>query len=388
MKYFSMGLAVILLPTASMAQFSDSRNRAMGGTGVASSHYAAAGFINPALLTRYNSGDRFAVIFPSFGVGVTDKDGLVDAIDEFQQQVDRVQTALNNATATQQMRDDLADSLNNLGGRTAAVDLSAGLSVAFPSKGFAWSFIASSYGEGVVGVQIDPTDDAKIRTATNAAVLDTIQSEGRVLGGGITEIGFAFATELAPGLSIGVTPKAQRIDTYNYAIDVNNFDEDDYDNSRFRQDQTEFNVDLGAAFRASDLITVGLSVRNALSHDVKTAVIAGSQFTRTVEPRITLGAAVDAGFGLFTADVDVVDFDRIKEIANDESQFVRAGVEFGWKQIAQLRLGIQHDFEDTIEDLFTAGIGISPLNTVHIDVSGHYGSGDTYGGMVQLWFTF
>ena len=36
----------------------------MGGTGVASSHYTSAAFINPALLTHFGESDDFGFIFP------------------------------------------------------------------------------------------------------------------------------------------------------------------------------------------------------------------------------------------------------------------------------------------------------------------------------------
>ena len=79
------------------------------------------------------------------------------------------------------------------------------------------------------------------------------------------------------------------------------------------------------------------------------------------------------------ADIDVVEIERFKGF-NDESRFVNFGLEFDTLGWLQLRAGYQNDLEDTVEDLFSAGLGISPFNTVHIDLSGVYGEGDTYGG--------
>ncbi|HIB1651878.1 TPA: conjugal transfer protein TraF, partial [Salmonella enterica subsp. enterica serovar Muenchen] len=42
----------------------EARNDAMGGTGVASSHYGAAPLANPALLTKHNGSDDFSLILP------------------------------------------------------------------------------------------------------------------------------------------------------------------------------------------------------------------------------------------------------------------------------------------------------------------------------------
>ena len=47
--------ASLLLASVVHAQYYEARNSAMGGTGVASSHYLAAGWANPALLTRHGA---------------------------------------------------------------------------------------------------------------------------------------------------------------------------------------------------------------------------------------------------------------------------------------------------------------------------------------------
>ncbi|KJH01276.1 conjugal transfer protein TraF, partial [Escherichia coli] len=37
---------------------------------------------------------------------------------------------------------------------------------------------------------------------------------------------------------------------------------------------------------------------------------------------------------------------------------------------------------------FTAGVGISPFDVVHLDVAGLIGTDNTYGAVAQLQFTF
>lgn len=364
----------------------------MGGTGVASARYTSAGFMNPALLTMFNSGDHFGFILPSVGVGAADEDGLIDAIENFQDEVDRVQA--NPAALTPQDLTRLADNLSSLGGKRATIGLGGAASFAIPSKTFAWGLFAHSWVEGQVGINIDPNDDNSIRTATPANVvsrLDNLDSEGRILGTNITEVGIAMATEVAVGgmgiLSVGVMPKLQRIETYNYSINVNTFEDSDFTDSQFREDTTEVNLDLGVALRPIPPITIGLVARNVIEHETDTVVTAGQRFTHILERELTLGAAW-SGMGLtVAADVDLIDVDRFKNIV-DESQFVRAGVEytlFGWMQA---RLGVQHDFEDTVDDLFTGGLGLSPFDTVHVDITGTWDGDKGYGAMAQFWFTF
>ena len=65
-KYISRTLiaSVVLFSFNAMAATSyfEARNDAMGGTGVASSHYGVAPLANPALLTKHNSHDDFSLL--------------------------------------------------------------------------------------------------------------------------------------------------------------------------------------------------------------------------------------------------------------------------------------------------------------------------------------
>ena len=56
--------------------------------------------------------------------------------------------------------------------------------------------------------------------------------------------------------------------------------------------------------------------------------------------------------------------------------------------ITQLRAGVQHDLEDTIDTTFSAGLGLSPFDVVHIDIAGSTSGSDSYGAVLQLSFTF
>ena len=57
---------------AAATSYFEARNDAMGGTGVASSHYGVAPLANPALLTKHNSNDDFSLLLPSVGAQVAD----------------------------------------------------------------------------------------------------------------------------------------------------------------------------------------------------------------------------------------------------------------------------------------------------------------------------
>lgn len=62
--------------------WTEARGDAMGGTGVASAHYGSGVLINPALLAKSKEEDDVAIIFPSVGAQISDKDNLQDKINE------------------------------------------------------------------------------------------------------------------------------------------------------------------------------------------------------------------------------------------------------------------------------------------------------------------
>ncbi|MGA1525987.1 MAG: conjugal transfer protein TraF, partial [Planctomycetota bacterium] len=59
-------VAAVLSSGETHAQYFEARNAAMGGVGVASSDYLAAGWANPALLTRRGESDDFGILLPAF----------------------------------------------------------------------------------------------------------------------------------------------------------------------------------------------------------------------------------------------------------------------------------------------------------------------------------
>lgn len=74
----SFSVLIALSGTAhSATTYMEARNDAMGGTGVASSHYGTAALANPALLTHFGASDDFSLILPSVGAQVPDLPAMV-----------------------------------------------------------------------------------------------------------------------------------------------------------------------------------------------------------------------------------------------------------------------------------------------------------------------
>ncbi len=391
-RSIALPAASLLLASVVQAQYYEARNSAMGGTGVASSHYLAAGWANPALLTRHRESDTFGFILPTIGATAFDKDGLIDDIDDFVDEFDRIEAA---GTATTDDINSLADRLESLDGRQVTGTLGVGFVVGAPSRDLGWSLHARTYADLQSFVDVDPADVAAIRGLTAGSVtLPTLNSEARVVGIAITEVGVSLATAFdiaGTTLSVGATPKLQRVDSYNYGVRADNFDQNNFDDSQYRDDTQQFNLDLGAAWQPGMGLTFGATVRNMIDKSYRTVNTLGESFTYDVNPTAALGASWTTGILTLAADVDLVSAERFEDsplLDKDNVQLAHLGAEIDLFSWLQLRGGYQTDFENTLDDAYSAGLGISPFDVFHLDVAGTYIDENSYGGVVQMGFTF
>jgi hypothetical protein len=401
---YSIGLAfltVVSIPSTTFAQgYFEARNAAMGGTGVASSRYKAAGFANPALLTRAGESDDFGMLLPTVGAFADDETGLADDLSNFTDEFDRIDALLSGGGAvTQNDLDSLAGSLDALSGRELAADAGVGLAFSMPSDGFAWSLHLRSYVDVTSFAIIDPADVTAIQGALGNPNLPTLNSEGRALGIATTEIGFSMARQFELGgmpLSIGVTPKYQRVDSINYGVSVDSYDDSDFNADEYMADEGNVNFDFGAALETSGGFAFGLMVRDVLSYEYDSVQTLGDAFTYEIGPVATVGASWTNDWCTLAADVDLNSRERIVEGAggiagiglDDDTQFWHVGGEFDLAKWFQLRAGYRGDLEDTMEDAITAGFGLSPWDVFHIEVAGLYVDADSLGVVAQLSFTF
>ncbi len=391
-KIAFLPVMLVLLTSSAFSQFVGPRNSAMGGIGVATSDFLNAGFVNPALLTQYDraSDDDWGLLLPAIDIYAADEDELIDATENFADTFDLIdeQIDLGN-NPTQPELDALAASLDDLDNKTAVLDFGAGFSIGIPSK----SFGAAVLVRGNVGLEarpiIDPADVAAIQGALGAPDLPTLSSEFTVLAAGMTEIGLALAREFEFGgraVSIGLTPKMQTLEVFNYAVAMDDADdiEDDFDADIYSDDDMFFNVDLGATMDLTESVRVGAVVRNLMENSVMTPLINGREYTYTVEPEATVGVAWHSGPIVLGVDYDVTSRSTFDE--REGSRFARAGVEFGAKW-AQLRVGVSTDLEDVHEDLLTGGIGLAPFGVLHVDLGGAVGD-NAYAANLGISLTF
>jgi hypothetical protein len=399
MKNVLFGWALSLLSTTALAapQGSGARNMAMGGVGVASSHHSAAGFTNPALLSHFASTDDISLVAPFFEGVVADGDQLLDGVERFQNTLTEIQTLLEmgdpaSILEADALRPVLAQDLLSLDGRALDGGLSTGLSVSLPSDGFALAVVVRGYVDGQAFPIIDPADVAIITDPFGTPTdLDNLGSEAVVLAAGVQEVGLTVSHKFevrGRPLSVGITPKVQRVETFNYAVSLQSFDNtaalDDFTDGIYRQDETNVNIDLGVAFEPIPFLTVGLAAQDLVGRKIDTVVTGGRSFSYELGPRLIGGVAFRSAFFTVALDADLLKkarFDRA-----DDTRAIRAGAEFdafGWLKV---RAGISHDLEDTRADLFSAGVGLAPFRVFNLDLVGVLGE-DSAGGGLQISIT-
>jgi hypothetical protein len=398
-------LTIVLFLCATLpasAEVFSARSAAMGGTGVASSEFDAAAGSNGALLTRFDETDDIALILPFVGAEISDKDEVIDTLDDVVDLYDDLEFNINNGNNTNALENalDITNKLSDISGEPLRVNAAVLIGVAIPSKTLGIAFDIRSSAEGGVIAEYAETDALVLAAAIladDASLLDLTRSSGVALGAAVTEVTMTLATEFSTGekstLAVSVTPKYQRVDTVLYAFTVQDFESNDiYDNSN---NSANFNFDVGLAYSAGEHWVLGFRARNLISEDYDTETIElgdPARFTdRTfsgtyqIEPTAVAGVAYNLNWFTATIEGDLVKVKGFKRL--DETQFVRAGAEFNIAQWVQFRAGYRYDIEDVRANVYTAGLGFSPWDVFHFDIAATYGEDDTYGAALDLRWT-
>ena len=411
--------------------WAEARNDAMGGPGVASASYGSVAFINPALLAKAKPEDNVTVILPTVGARITDEDNLRDEIDDISNKIDYYKDIVNNLTLRevllnpvstvdqfQSAAKDLADSLDYLEGKTASANAGAGIAVTIPNDVLSVAFVTKGYAHARVNSNIDQDDITYLRNIQNSDTVATGVALGAILspnGSGeitknlnstasgraaiITDFGIAMAHQFDVGgvpLSVGVTPKLQKSWIYNYTTSIYDYDKNQWNNSKYRKDDTGFNIDVGLAADLTDNVTVGLSGHNLVSRNIdtkdvsitngRTGEVKNYKDTYQISPLVTAGAAWHNDLLTLSADGDLTETKGFKSEKN--SQFVGVGAEVRPLSWLAVRAGYRADVKGDESNVFTGGVGFAPFNRVHVDLMGLVGENKTWGAGAQLSMTF
>lgn len=411
--------------------WAEARNDAMGGTGVASANYGSAALINPALLAKAKPEDDVTVILPSVGVQITDEDNLRDEINDISNKIDYYKDTVGNLNLNdillnpvgtiddfQMAAKDVADSLDFLKGKTASANAGAGIAVSIPNDVLSVAFVTKAFAHARVNSKIDQQDIDYLRGIQNSdavaagVAIDALTSpdgadeitknlnstaSGRAAI--VSDFGIALAHQFDVGgipLSVGVTPKLQKTWIYNYTTSIYDYDKDEWNNSRYRKDDTGFNIDVGMAADLTEHFTLGLSAQNLISRDIdtndvlitnnRTGEVTNYKDTYQISPLVTAGVAWQNDLLTLSADGDLTETKGFKSEKN--SQFVGVGAEVRPLNWLAVRAGYRADVKGDESNVFTGGVGFAPFNTVHVDLMGSVGENQTWGAGAQLSLTF
>ncbi|MEZ8234980.1 conjugal transfer protein TraF [Vibrio splendidus] len=374
-KLLAASIAFASLPLSAANYAIEARGDAMGGVGVVSANFLTAPFYNPALVAIYRRNDDMGMITPSFGGSYNDPNDMKSNIDSV---VDASNTA------------ELDAALNKLDGNQANVELGGVVAFALPNQFIAANLFAKAYTESFATPNVYTTgsDADKVELSTVEAVSI-----------GVAEVGLSLAkyqTFMGQHISFGITPKIQRIYTYNYVASVN-----DYDLSDVRENsngETAFNMDAGALWFFGPF-RVGVAATNLFSRDIETKDTSkrivsstdsskyndvGGKYTYQLEPVYTVGAGIVSDYFSFSVDYDLNETEKFTSFADNE-QMIRVGTEVDLLRQLKLRGGYYKNlaYSDS-EGTVTAGIGISPLNLFQLDLSANYTNENAMGASINF----
>ena len=409
-------LGVLVASLCAGSAMAETRTLSMGGAGVANGNYIQAGFLNPALMARFEERDNVSLVFPSFGFNAADEENLIYRIDAFQERYERLEDLLdsgsNDVGAIEAARDELKADFAEVKG-DVNLEASFYAQLAIPAHLISVGLFVNAQPTIFTGPHLDMGDLAVIENATNAADLDNLVSAGIVVGSMRTDLGVALAKnfEFAGNtLGVGVAPKMQRIDTFAYAATIQSFDEDEFDANDFTSDDSYFNVDVGLTYTMHNQ-SFRLVGNNLISQEVESApfysidvIINNIVYSNPTmpllyefKPEFVAGVGFRSKSFTLSADVDLTaqnylhmssESQRVLFGEEVKHQFARAGAEFDLWRTLQLRVGYRHDLEGTFDDMITAGLGFSPFGRIHINIMANYVSDRNLGAGAQLAFTF
>lgn len=224
---------------------------------------------------------------------------------------------------------------------------------------------------------------------TDAASSPELTSTAEVVAVGVTDIGLSFSREFEIAeqkIAFGITPKIQKIFTAHYGNELDNFDEVDSDViDESRKDYSAFNLDVGASYRFGEdgNWMVGTVVKNLLGGEYKYAdtlvepkdengVPNGVPYT-IKGGKVSLSPQVRGGIAYLSKYLNVAfDLDLLKNDSlayESATQYASLGAEldlWGW---FQLRGGYRTNLAASGLDSVSAGFGISPFDTLHLDLA-------------------
>ncbi|HDR2682619.1 TPA: conjugal transfer protein TraF [Enterobacter ludwigii] len=372
----------------------DARSSAMGGVGVASAHFGAAPLTNPALLATSREQDKISLIAPSIGAQASDPANLIDGFDDVTTAWDNLENALGSGNEAE-AAGKLADSVAGLAGEHANANLGLSMVLAVPDDELPVALSVNSWAKGharalVSQSDLDYLDDvAKGSIIPGKDDLDKLTSRAEGMAALVTEYGVTVAHPFTLGelpVGVGITPKIQRIETWNYNVAINNYDSSDLRDGNWQHQTMSANIDAGFFASVTPEWMVALSAQNLFENKVKTREINGYQPAFIIRPELTAGTAWNNEHVTLSADIDLTPVSNFQYV--DKNQYAAFGAELRAADWVQLRAGYRLDMRGNDRRVVTGGVGLSAGEAMQFDLTAMAGRDRTIGGVAQFTFHF
>lgn len=372
----------------------DARSTAMGGTGVASAHFGAAPLVNPALLATSRSQDTISLIAPSIGVQVSDSANLIDGFDDVKSAWDTLESALGTG-AEAEAAGKLGDIVSGLSGENAYANVGLAMVLAVPDDSLPIALSINTWGKGNARALVSQSDLDYLEGVANGSIipvkddLDKLTSRAEGMAALVTEYGVSIAHPFTVGdmsMGVGITPKIQRIETWNYNVAINNYDSSDLRDGNWQHQTMSANIDAGFFASPTPGWMVALSAQNLFENRVKTREVNGYQPAFVIRPQVTAGAAWQTGPVTLGADIDLTPVSHFQYV--DKNQYAAFGAEWRTADWIQLRAGYRLDMRGNDRRVVTGGVGLSAGDAMQFDLTAITGRDRTIGGVAQFTFFF
>jgi hypothetical protein len=374
-KTLVLAMAFISSSSIAASYTIEARGDAMGGVGVVSATYLTAPFYNPALTAIYRRNDDAGMLLPSVGGSYEDPDNIVDSFESIASLIDEATASSDPAVLAE-----LQTALEDLEGKELKSEIGGAIAVGIPNSFLSMTAFGKMYAETYVVGDIDTSDPDPLVNAANSSI--------NAVSVGVAEVGLTLAKYshyLGQHLALGVTPKIQRI--YTFVYNANFDDYSVFDVAENSTQETIFNLDVGAVWFYGPL-RVGLSGMNLIEREIETKSINGNTYQYQLKPQYTVGVGLVADYATISVDYDLKEESRYADF-EDNTQMIRIGGEIDVLRQLKLRAGYNKNLAyDGLDPTWTAGVGISPLGLIELDLAISYSSPDSKGAYVNFLSTF
>ncbi len=367
------------------SNLADARAIAMGGTGVAAADYLTSSFHNPALGAVYRNNDSFGVLLPGVGVHFSDSDDISGSVDDVVDMYDNALDVFESGSGDTGESKELSESLDKLdAAQPIQINIATGAAVAIPSTYVSINLFTDVYADIIASTDVPDKDGSYDASNPSDVATRFTDAEIQLAGVVVGEVGIALSKQfniLGQNISLGVSPKAQQYISYANYQTLSDFSITSFNKNQLSSSGTNF--DVGALWTAGPF-RLGVAVKDLISRDIETSE---DSLTYEIRPKMTVGGAFVTPYFVASVDADLTEEPRFTGI-DDDTQYIRIGVEgnaWGW---GQLRLGYAVDLLNNVESTVSAGVGFSPYDTVSLDIGATYASTEDMGASMNLAFTF